>query len=342
MLDAHVLLIGHGSIGKFHVDRLTNLVKNVDVVEPLSSNRTQRNPQLDKCEIRFYSEIAKLPANRVYEFAVIANWGPDHVKTMLSLLDRGVTKFLVEKPLCDSLYDLRIIEGLVLEKKIEIISHYQWSYSFLPKIIEKTTLEYNLGKTISIVVSGGAKCLVTNGIHYLALAEVLFNEAPIASSIIYDNEAINPRSDKFVFLEGNATWKYPNSKYLSINFFNKSHMSIICIINFEFGYGMIQGENMDIYEIPVDKRDQITSPTKTANATKLIYSGPAFTHPDGRDGSDVIYSKLFNGLSDEDALHGIRTIKDFLLTLSKNINSKINRNLSIMEIDQIEKNWNLS
>jgi hypothetical protein len=342
MLDAHVLLIGHGSIGKFHVDRLTNLVKNVDVVEPLSSNRTLRNPQPDKCEIRFYSEIAKLPDNRVYEFAVIANWGPDHVKTILSLLDRGVTKFLVEKPLCDSLFDLRIIESLVSEGKIEIISHYQWSYSFLPNLIEETALKYNLGKTISIVVNGGAKCLVTNGIHYLALAEVLFNESPNASSIIYENDAINPRNKKFVFLEGNATWQYPNSKYLSINFFNKSHMSIFCIINFEFGYGIIQGENIDIYAIPVTKRDQITSPTKTANATDLVFSGSAYTFPDGRDGSDVIYSKLFDGINDEDAFHGIRTIKDLLLTLSKNITTKIDRNLSSMEIGQIEKNWNLS
>jgi siroheme synthase (precorrin-2 oxidase/ferrochelatase) len=73
MPDAHVLLIGHGSIGKFHVDRLTNLVQNVDVVEPLSSNRTQRNPQPDKCEIRFYGEISKLPENRVNEFAIITN-----------------------------------------------------------------------------------------------------------------------------------------------------------------------------------------------------------------------------------------------------------------------------
>jgi hypothetical protein len=342
MLDAHVLLIGHGSIGKFHVGKLTNLVKYIDVVEPLSSNRTRRNTQPDKCEIRFYSEISKLPDKRVYEFAVIANWGPDHVNTIVSLLKKGITKFLVEKPLCDSLYDLRIIEELVLERKIEIISHYQWSYSILPKLIEETSLKHDLGKTISMVVSGGAKCLVTNGIHYLALAEVLFNEAPIASSIIYDSEAINPRNDKFVFLEGNASWKYPNSKYLSVNFFNKSHMSIICIINFEYGYGIIQSENIDIYAIPVNKRDQITSPTKTANASDLVFSGPAFIGQDGRDGSDVIYSKLFNSLSGEDALHGIRTIKDFLLTLSKSIDSKIDRNLSIIETEKIEKKWNLS
>jgi hypothetical protein len=342
MQNAHVLLIGHGSIGKFHLEKLVKLVKIIDVVEPLETNRSLKNPLPPTCEVNFYNELSELPNKNFYEFAVIANWGPDHVTTILSLFRRGITNFLVEKPLCDSLRDLKIIEDLVSERKIKIISHYQWSYSFLPKIIEENAEKFNLGSTISMVINGGAKCLVTNGIHYLALAEILFNSKPVESTIIYDNDAINPRNNKFVFLEGNATWKYPSSKYLSINFFNKSRVSIIFIINFEFGYGVIQNDKIELYTISKDKRELFTSPTRTANATELVYSGPAFLYPDGRDGSDVIYSIIFTGIRDQDSFHGIDTVKDFILTLEKNTNNKIERNLSNMSVQQIEKSWNLS
>jgi hypothetical protein len=294
------------------------------------------------CKINFYNNLQTLPDNKFYTFAVIANWGPDHVSTILKLLKKGITKFLVEKPLCDSLSDLKVIEDLVSENKIELISHYQWSYSYLPELINEMAIKYFLGNTISIVVNGGAKCLVTNGIHFLALAEIIFNDIPIASSIIYVNNDINPRNNKFVYLEGNATWKYPNSKYLSVNFFNKSHISLISIINFEYGYAIVQNDEIKMFAIPLDKRIKLISPTRTENASELIYTGPAFSYPDGSDGTDLIYSKLLNGLSREDSTHGIQTIKDFVLTLEKNTDSEIDRNMSGITNERFEKKWNLS
>jgi hypothetical protein len=153
---------------------------------------------------------------------------------------------------------------------------------------------------------------------------------------------INPRSNKFVFLEGNATWKYPNSKYLSVNFFNKSHISLISIINFEYGYAIIQSDEIKIYAIPLDTRIQLISPTRTANASELIYKGPAFSYPDGSDGTDLIYSKLLNGLTSEDSTHGIQTIKDFILTLEKNKDIELDRDLSRITNKQLEKKWHLS
>ena len=342
MTPEHVLLIGHGSIGKFHLDKLVDLVENVDVIEPLPKNQTPSILKKHACEINFYNNLSNLPDDKFYTFAVIANWGPDHVSTILKLLEKGITKFLVEKPLCDSLSDLKLIEDLVSENKIEIISHYQWSYSYLPELINEITKKHDLGNTISMVVNGGAKCLATNGIHFLALAETIFIDIPIASSIIYVNDEINPRNKKFVFLEGNATWKYPNSKYLSINFFNKSHNALICVLNFEFGYAIIQNDEIKIYAIPFDRRFQFTSPTRTAIASDLVYEGQAFSYPDGSDGTDLVYSKLLDGLTREDSAHGIQTIKDFILTLEKNNGSEIDRDLSGVNSERLEKKWNLS
>lgn len=342
MISEHVLLIGHGSIGKFHLNKLIGLAKSIDVVEPSLENQIVTSLKKHSCKIRFYSNLFDLPGNRFYSFAVIANWGPDHVSTILELSKSGVNKFLVEKPMCDSLSDLKIIEELVDRNKIKLISHYQWSYSYLPELIRKMASEYSLGDTISLVVNGGAKCLVTNGIHYLALAEIIFNQMPIASSIFYANDEINPRNKKFVFLEGNATWRYPNSKYLSINFFNKSHVSLTCIINFEFGFAIIQNDEIKMYSIPSNRRLELTSPTRTANASDLIYEGPAFSYPDGRDGTDLIYSRLLLGLTKEDSAHGIQTIKDFILTLEKNKGSEIDRDLSGINDKRLKRKWNLS
>jgi predicted dehydrogenase len=342
MTPEHVLLIGHGSIGKFHLDKMVDLVENVDVIEPSPKNQTSTIQKKHACKINFYNNLSNLPDGKLYTFAVIANWGPDHVSTILKLLQKGITKFLVEKPLCDSLSDLKLIEDLISENKIELISHYQWSYSYLPELINEMATKHFLGNVISMVANGGAKCLVTNGIHFLALAEIIFNDLPIASSIIYVNDEINPRNNKFVFLEGNATWKYPNSKYLSVNFFNKSHISLICIINFEYGYAIIQNDEIKMYAIPLDTRIQLISPTRTANASELIYKGPAFSYPDGSDGTDLIYSKLLNGLTSEDSTHGIQTIKDFILTLEKNKDSELDRDLSRITNEQLKKKWNLS
>jgi predicted dehydrogenase len=342
MTPEHVLLIGYGSIGKFHLDKLVDLVENVDVIEPSLKKQDPTIQKKHACKINFYNNLSNLPGDKFYTFAVIANWGPDHVSTILELLEKGITKFLVEKPLCDSLSDLKLIEDLVSENKIELISHYQWSYSYLPELINEISKKHVLGNTISMVVNGGAKCLVTNGIHFLALAEIIFSDIPIASSIIYVNDEINPRNKKFVFLEGNATWKYPNSKYLSINFFNKSHVALICVINFEFGYAIIQNDEIKMYAIPSDVRLQLISPTRTANASELIYKGQAFSYPDGSDGTDLIYSKLLKGLTSEDSTHGIQTIKDFILTLEKNKDSKLDRDLLGITNEQFEKKWNLS
>jgi predicted dehydrogenase len=342
MISEHVLLIGHGSIGKFHLNKLVDLAESVDVVEPLLINQVVSSPKKHSCNVNFYTSLSNLPGGRFYSFAVIANWGPDHVSTILELLKYGVNKFLVEKPLCDSLSDLIVMEKLISSNKIELISHYQWSYSYLPELINEISKKHVLGNTISMVVNGGAKCLVTNGIHFLALAEVIFKELPSASSIIYMNDEINPRNKKFVFLEGNATWRYPNSKYLSINFFNKSHVALIFIINFEFGYAIIQNDVIKIYVIPCDRRSQFTSPTRTAIASDLVYEGPAFSYPDGSDGTDFIYSKLLNGPTCEDSAHGIQTTKDFILTLEKNKGSEIDRDLSGFHHERLERKWNLS
>jgi predicted dehydrogenase len=337
-----VLLVGFGSIGKFHLQKLQKTYKIVDIIEPDYDKHNAVLLSGSRTKINFYQNIENIENGITYEFAVIANWGPDHFETIQKLYKKGIHKFLIEKPLSDSLFELDCIEQMIKNKQIEIISHFQWSYSFLPRIIESSDIKKEIGNLISIVISGGAKCLVTNGIHFMALADILFGSEPMTSSEMYQNDFINPRSKSFLYLEGNVTWKYPNSRYLSINFFNRSHNSIIGILNFEYGYAILENNNIKVFAIETIEKNKIVSKTTTKNATKEIYNGPAFTFQDGSDGTDVIYRKLQGEITQFDMYHGISVTKNLIASIIKFYNLEKSSFAKSIKEDDFKVKWNLS
>jgi hypothetical protein len=311
--DEKVLLIGFGSIGQFHFKKLLERYKHISIVEP---NLTKHiNVTSDLNSVHFYTSILDSINLHSYDFAVIANWGPDHFKTVIQLYKAGIKKFLIEKPLCDSLSEVEQFRKLVIKKEIEIISHLQWSYSYLPELICKYSSPDKLGAPISIVANGGAKCLATNGIHLLALANVIFESTPIEDSMLIKNDFINPRKKEFLYLEGNISWKYVESRYLSVNFFNRSHNSITILINFVSGIGVIVDNKLKLYSISESDRAQIDKPTRTKEASTLLYDGEAFIFPDGTDGSDKIYKKIEEELEIFDHTHLIQVTRSFLIAL---------------------------
>lgn len=312
-MESKVLLVGHGSIGQFHLRKLSNLYKFIAVIEP--DNLKHRTEINNGCNIQFYTSLSDIKDLNLYKFAVIANWGPDHFKTVRDLKNKGVKKFLVEKPLCDSLWEVDQFEKLVMNKTISMISHFQWSYSYLPDLIKGLSSQDKLGAPVAVVVNGGAKCLATNGIHLLALANIIFDSSPIEDSMLIENNSINPRQGEFLFLEGNATWKYTKSRYLSINFFNRSHNSISILINFEYGLGEIINNRVRFYVITDHDKLKIDKPSRTKTPTKLLYEGEAFNYPDGADGSDKIYKKIENKIQIGDAMHLIKVTRSFLVSL---------------------------
>lgn len=325
MQSGKVLLIGFGSIGTFHLKKLNSIYKYITVVEPNIHKHISATNNLSN--IFFTTSIDDVADLDSYKFAVIANWGPDHLKTVNYLHNAGVKKFIIEKPLCDSLFEVERFEKLIKSKEISIISHLQWSYSFLPKIIQSYASQNLLGAPVSIVVNGGAKCLATNGIHFLALANVIFGGEPLEDSMLAKHDFMNPRNMDFLYLEGNVSWKYSNSRYLSINFFNRSHNSITTLINFEYGVGIIANDQLKLYSIAKSSREQIDKPSKTKFPSELLYEGEAFNFPDGTDGTDQIYKKIEGELDSFDQLHLIQVTRTFLNTLNKNFERKLFSNL---------------
>jgi predicted dehydrogenase len=334
------LLVGAGSIGQVHLAKLKQRYLQVSVIEPNPDRHILSSSE--DCTVIYHSSIQQLKNPQTYHLAVIANWGPDHFKTVKELSRLGIKRFIIEKPLCDSLHEASKFEKLIIEKKILMISHLQWSYSYLPELIKKYSSMEKLGSPISIVVNGGAKCLATNGIHFLGLANVIFGTKPLDSSMLIGNNEINPRSKTFMFLEGNATWRYPNSRYLSINFFNRSHNAICTLINFQFGLGIISNNEIKLYSVSDSDRKLLDKPVRTKEASTLLYVGDAFEFPDGSDGTDVIYKRIEGNLNYFDQFHLIEVTTDFLKMVEKGFQKKTFLDTSILNFFNKRKKWNIS
>ena len=151
-----------------------------------------------------------------------------------------------------------------------------------------------------INVTGGAKCIATNGIHYLDLANSLFSSNPIqVISNLYNSE-INPRRKDFLFLGGTASWEYSDSRYLNINFSNQSRISPSMEMIFEFGVGTIKGNDLVIERLDNKSLLKYRSITKTFYPSKEVFNGKAFTFSDNTDGLSSIYKKFINSNSSED------------------------------------------
>jgi hypothetical protein len=171
--------------------------------------------------------------------------------------------------------------------------------------------DLKLGKLCNISVHGGAKCLATNGIHYLALANNLFDSYPISVSSNAENGGINPRGEELVFLGGYANWAYPDSRNLTVIFSNSSHNQLQINLEFEYGRVLIEGDQATPYSISLEDRKKLDKPSRT------LY--PKLNE-----------SRVFS-ISNGDDFAGIRSVYQYFLSESV-INSKY---LGIVECEGI-------
>ena len=292
MQKKSVCLVGLGSMGLTHLKQLSSyfhdfiiIDKNIDVIKRIK-------PVLGEQKFFFASDIREINPGKHITHAVISNWGPSHYETLCTLIDLGVKRFIIEKPITDSIAELVKIKKLKNQLSLQIFINFQWSYSSLFKTLEATSNKFNLGEMVSINVTGGAKCIATNGIHYLDLSNKLFNEKPIKTFSDLYNSHLNPRQSDFLFLGGSATWLYSKNKYLNINFSNGSRISPRMEIIFEFGMAVIEGDELSINYINKTSLVDYKSPTKTFYPSKTAFSGRAFTYSNGTDGLNKIHAKF--------------------------------------------------
>ena len=288
-LSKTLLLIGMGSIGATHLQKASKIFKKITIVDIDESKRLKvlELGNLLEIETTYLESLNQLNQKSSFDLIVIANWGPDHVSTYKQI--SGLSEnFLIEKPLTSKISDLQFLREEVSKGKV-IITNLQWNYSGFKERVGSLQDLHDLGALCGFQLFGGAKCLVTNGIHYLSLASTLLEEYPTSVMAMINATRINPRRQDFLYYEGVVGWAYSNNRYLSMQLHNSSHVSETFRVIFQNGIIEVKKGKMSALVIPFEDRKVLLRPTKTLHPTKLLDPVEAFTLGHERDGLDVIY-----------------------------------------------------
>ena len=287
-----VILIGLGSIGKVHLSKFTNFATEVVVIDPKSSTREYIEKSSLSKVTQHYTSLNQVSWDSKINLAVIANWGPDHKVTIEELCKKGVTNFLVEKPLVSKLEDLDYLCNLQKNLNLNIVTNFQWNFSGFRERINEIINRFELGNVVGISVTGGAKCIVTNGIHYLALASHIFDTNPYSVFARLKNDPINPRGENFGFFGGVALFEYPKERYFSLQLQNNSRLSARIELLLSDSRMEIADGKVKVFRIPKEKIDSFSKPAHTGYAAEIIFECEAFIDNDGKDGLDNLYQLI--------------------------------------------------
>ena len=286
------LLIGLGSIGKTHLRHILGYSGGVSVIDPNSDVFKYLQVQNLTSRVEYFSNFESYKPSESPEIGIVANWGPDHFAAIKDLIKLGVKKLLIEKPLVSKLEDLYELKDLVSDIDVKIISNMPLSQGPLANTVQQLQLNKKLGEVQTILVSGGAKCLVTNGIHYIGLASRIFQSFPVKVLSSIENHPINPRSKGFVFAEGNSHWNYGNGKNLLISFSNNSHVQLTISIIFQFGKMVIEEDLATVFCISEADREKIDKPVRTFYAREILETFEPYHFSNGLDGLGNLYAQI--------------------------------------------------
>jgi predicted dehydrogenase len=144
------LVIGYGSIGKRHIQNLSQL-KNMEI---LVCTKQKKDNFLKKHNCKVYASL-DLSLKQSPDFAIICNETFLHISTALKLAKNKI-HFFIEKPFGDSLSNTKKL--IELTKKNKLISMVGCNFRFHPGIIQikKIINNEDLGKIILVHSENGS------------------------------------------------------------------------------------------------------------------------------------------------------------------------------------------
>lgn len=238
-----ILIIGYGSIGKYYGDYLKKFLNKyiivvVDINEELEEIALSHN-------FLFFKDINSAFSTKFkFDYAIVCNWGPDHLKTTRILIEKGINKITIEKPFCNDIEEGKLVNNLLKEKKIKCNVHYRWPYLNLKNNVEKLIKEYDLGKPLSLLIHGGSGGLSTGGVHWMDFSRRLFNKEPLSVLSKLNINYINPRSPNLIYIDGICEFSFEDDQRLTFCLNNNSSISLETRILFTHGYIDIDGKSI--------------------------------------------------------------------------------------------------
>ena len=338
----NALLVGCGSIGKKHLEEILQAFDNVTVVD-INQEALTWAKEFGGDRVTTATSLDEILGDTFEPFAVatVANWGPDHVPTLRALQAKGQKVFVVEKPLSDSIEDARNILAEVERAGGKLFINLTRRFSGLPAGIENLAKKFELGRLEGVTVTGGARCIATNGIHYLDMATVLFGQSPINVTADLASQNINPRHSSLSFYEGTVNYNYPQGERFACIFLNGSAVTE----NVRFYWRNAEGEMAPNGDFVLRLRDkasieQYPAVTRTGYALEEVFRGNLWQTAEGLSGMANLYRMVREGKTVKDT--GSRTAEDLLAALhASELGQRLALPVDETKID-ITKHWSIS
>lgn len=289
------VLIGFGSVGCRHAEVLSRRVSSLAIVDPLPRARASAQARYPRAVVLpALDHLWQLPWDWRDVFVVIATWGPSHYDVFIDCVEHGVRYIVCEKPLAHSLYAAHRMVEWAEAKDVSLGVNHVQRYLGVDTGLRLLSERYDLGEPQSIVVHGGASCLVTNGIHFVDLAISLLGGQPLRVVSTAYGEAMNPRSKSLLFYGGTAVWSFAAGREAVITLSNRSSV----FPTFTVYYLSAVIHLCDFRRVVVLRRDPSEmSPdlpvTRTGKATEVLYDGPVPGAPSSvADAFDRLYGEV--------------------------------------------------
>ena len=224
-MKKRIILVGCGNIGSRHLQAIAKLSYEikVDIVEPnndaVSLAKTRLNEiSYDKTTHKFfwYKSINEL--TDVGDIVIVATNSVNRVDLISDLINKGNTRFLIEKLVCQSVTQYNIIIKKVKESNSKVWVNtnrrYFKSYNTIKELLQRE-------KILSLSVKTNSKNgLSTNAIHYIDLFSWLIEDYEITlnGKLLSDQLLQNKRGPNFKEFSGIITGIAKNNSSLSIEF----------------------------------------------------------------------------------------------------------------------------
>jgi predicted dehydrogenase len=211
------VLVGYGSIGRAHARVLVERCERLVVVDAAAPGRAAA--AADHPGAAVLASLDEVGAEALAAaVVVIATWGPSHADLFDLVVDAGCRRVLCEKPLADS-----VARGAAMVARAEAAGvalgvNYVRRQGREAEGLRALAEQFDLGPVVNVVAHGGARGLVTNGIHTVELACDLLGGEPDSVVSSARGERINPRSADLSFFGGSAIWTFPDGRELVVSY----------------------------------------------------------------------------------------------------------------------------
>ena len=238
-----IILVGCGNIGSRHLQAIAKLSCGiqVNIVEPNANAQTLAKSRLNEItyditnhEFFWHKSISEL--KDVGDLVIVTTHAVGRVDLMLDLINKGNTRFLIEKLVCQSVNEYKIL----LEKmekhdaKGWVNTNYRYfeGYKKIKKLLEGQEI-INLS-----VFTHSKNGLATNSIHFIDLFAWLAEDKKIKldGKFLSDKLVQNKRGESFAEFSGTITGATKNGSFVSMSFLPDLDESVI--VNISAGNGI--------------------------------------------------------------------------------------------------------